>query len=90
MCPDVGSPKSDRPKEKLGQVLKRMNVLTEKHIQEALMIQLHSGGRIGEILVRLNYVSQEEVEIALTFQAGAVLLKEEEIFPGDPDFPTIS
>ena len=54
----------------LGQLLKEMELVTEGHIQEALIVQRKKGGVIGEILVELGYVSKEEILLALAAQMG--------------------
>jgi type IV pilus assembly protein PilB len=67
----------------LGQLLKEMELVTEGHIQEALIVQRKKGGVIGEILVELGYVSKEEILLALAAQMGmeVVDLDEMEIPP---------
>jgi len=74
-------------KERLGQILKRMNLVTEKEILEALTLQRNAGGKIGEILIRMGCVSHDEVDIALSLQVGGIVLKEEPINPDDSTSP---
>src|SRR5690606_22390383 len=54
----------------LGQILKEMRVVTEGHVQDALMEQRKSGGAIGETLVRLGAITREQLAKALGIQAG--------------------
>lgn len=77
---------SDRPdpgrQEPLGQILKRMELITEAQIQEALEIQRKRGGVIGQILVGMGYVAQEEVLLALAAQQqGLEIIQEQHMMP---------
>lgn len=70
--------------EPLGQILKRMELVTEAQVQEALEIQRKRGGVIGQILVEMGYVAQEEVLLALAAQTGMELLEEDHLMPEAP------
>ena len=74
------------PQKQVGQVLKEMELVTERQIQEALVVQHAEGGLIGEILVKLGYVAKEEILLALAAQYGIeiVELAEIEMDPDDP------
>jgi type II secretory ATPase GspE/PulE/Tfp pilus assembly ATPase PilB-like protein len=65
--------------EPLGQILKRLGVVIEGQIQQALEHQKKNGGLIGEILVELGFVSREEVLLALSVQMGATRIDPKEI-----------
>jgi type II secretory ATPase GspE/PulE/Tfp pilus assembly ATPase PilB-like protein len=75
-------PREPTPQEPLGQILKRMELVTEAQIQEALKIQKERGGVIGEILVALGYVSREEVLMALAVQMRMEVVDLAEMPPG--------
>ena len=80
--------RADQPRpgrqEPLGQILKRMELVTEEQISQALEIQKKQGGVIGQILVALGLVAQEEVLLALAAQTGTEIVDEEELPPGVP------
>ena len=54
----------------LGQVLKRMGLLSEADIQEALSIQREKADLIGAILAEMGLVQQDNILGALGVQAG--------------------
>ncbi|MGE3174522.1 MAG: GspE/PulE family protein [Planctomycetota bacterium] len=54
----------------LGQILKDQGAVHEGMIQEALMQQRDSGGRIGEILMELGHIGRGDLARALAEQAG--------------------
>ncbi len=54
----------------IGQILKDLGIVHEGMIQEALMQQRESGGRLGEILLELGHVQPADVARALAEQAG--------------------
>ncbi|MCK6439717.1 MAG: Flp pilus assembly complex ATPase component TadA, partial [Planctomycetes bacterium] len=56
------------PAQKLGQILKGMDLVSEGDIQEALAIQRKKGGLIGKILTDLKVVSDGDVMFALATQ----------------------
>lgn len=58
----------------IGQILKEMELVTERQIQEALAIQVEKGGVIGQTLVRLGYIANEELLLALAAQMGMEVL----------------
>lgn len=74
-------PSSSGRQELLGQILKRMELVTEENIQQALEIQREKGGVIGGILVGLGFASPEEVKLALSVQMGAVIVSLQEMNP---------
>ena len=56
---------------KIGVILVKNNIITEKQLQEALKIQKQNPEkRIGEILVELKYLTDEELLNALSMQFG--------------------
>ncbi|MBI4712952.1 MAG: Flp pilus assembly complex ATPase component TadA, partial [Planctomycetes bacterium] len=66
-------------RKQLGQILKEMEVVTERHIQEAINIQKQKGGAIGKILVQLGYASEEEILLALGAQVGMEVVALEDL-----------
>jgi type IV pilus assembly protein PilB len=54
----------------LGEILKEMELITDKEIKEALAIQKKQGGSIGKILVEKGYITEEELLLALSIQTG--------------------
>ncbi len=60
-----------RNKTKLGQILVKNGIITEKQLKEALKIQeKNPDKRIGEILIELKYIGEEELLNALSLQFG--------------------
>jgi type IV pilus assembly protein PilB len=59
-----------RPRELLGQVLKRLGKLKESDVQEALALQRRQGGLLGQHLVALGKVTPADLARALAEQAG--------------------
>lgn len=55
---------------KLGEILIRQGLVTEKQLQEAIDVQKKEKGRIGEILVKLGMISEENMAAALGTQLG--------------------
>ncbi len=55
---------------KLGEILIRQGLVTEKQLQEAIAAQKKEKGRIGEILVKLGMITEEHMAEALGTQMG--------------------
>jgi len=56
--------------EKLGEILRRNDVLTEEQLRMALDLQRREGGLLGEVLLKLGYVNERDIVQALTVQSG--------------------
>ena len=56
----------------LGQVLKDLELVTERQIQKALSVQRAAGGKIGELLVTMGYISREELTFGLAVHRGEI------------------
>jgi type IV pilus assembly protein PilB len=54
----------------LGQMLVKANLITPQQLDQALVQQKTSGGRIGSNLAKLGYISEEEVASFLSRQYG--------------------
>jgi type IV pilus assembly protein PilB len=72
-----------KQRKQLGQILKEMETVTEKDIQEALAIQKQKGDAIGRILIQMGKATEEEILLALGAQMGmdVVTLDELELKP---------
>lgn len=55
---------------KLGEILIRQGLITEKQLQEVIDVQKKEKGRIGEILIKLGTISEENMAEALGTQLG--------------------
>src|SRR4030095_14227589 len=55
---------------KLGEMLIKANLLTQKKLQEALEYQKANGGKLGFNLVKLGFVKEEEITRVLSQQHG--------------------
>ena len=55
---------------KLGEILIRQGLITEKQLQEAIAAQKKEKGRIGEVLVKLGLITEEHIAEALGTQMG--------------------
>lgn len=55
---------------KLGEILIQRGLITEKQLQDAIVLQKKEKGRIGEILVKLGMISEENMAEALGTQLG--------------------
>ncbi|MCP4649323.1 MAG: Flp pilus assembly complex ATPase component [PVC group bacterium] len=53
---------------KLGDILKKQNLLTELDLQRALAEQKRKGGKLGEILVEMGIVTDKDIAVALAKQ----------------------
>ncbi len=65
----------------IGAILKEMELITDKEINEALEIQKRQGGALGRILVEKGYVTEEELLLALSIQTGLEIINFEETPP---------
>jgi len=54
----------------LGDLLIERGIITQEHLEKALVFQQEKGGLIGEILVALGYAKEEDIAQALTAQYG--------------------
>jgi len=71
-----------RPYLKLGEILLKEGIITQKQLDEVIKVQAKEGGRFGEILLKLGFATEEDVVVALGKQLnlpyvsmGAGLLK---------------
>lgn len=55
---------------KLGEILIRQGLITEKQLQEAIVVQKKEKGRVGEILVKLGMITEEHMAEAMGTQMG--------------------
>jgi len=67
---------------KLGEILLREGIITQKQLDEVIKSQAKEGGRFGEILLKLGFATEEDIVVALGKQLnlpyvsmGAGLLK---------------
>ncbi len=56
--------------QRLGDLLVREKVITEKQLQEALRVQKQNGSRLGSVLVSLGFLTDEDVTNFLSRQYG--------------------
>lgn len=56
--------------ERLGDMLIRAGLITQKQLQEALQLQKTNGGKLGYNLVKLGYVKEEDITSLLSEQYG--------------------
>ena len=59
-----------RTEERIGEILLRQKVITQKQLQQALDLQKKEGGLLGEILIKLELVSEKEIAQAIISQYG--------------------
>ena len=52
-------------KAKLGEILLKHTSLTEKQLEDALLIQREKGGKLGDVLIDKGYLSPEQIQKAL-------------------------
>ncbi|MFH2138295.1 MAG: ATPase, T2SS/T4P/T4SS family [Candidatus Omnitrophota bacterium] len=57
---------------KLGDILKKHNLLTDQQLAEALDVQKKKGGKFGQILIKLNFVTERDIATALSKQLGVL------------------
>ncbi|MFN7181541.1 MAG: GspE/PulE family protein, partial [Planctomycetota bacterium] len=62
----------------IGEILKEMELITDREIKEALEIQKKQGGALGRILVEKGYITEEELLLALSIQTGLEIINLEE------------
>jgi uncharacterized protein involved in exopolysaccharide biosynthesis/Mrp family chromosome partitioning ATPase len=55
-------------RRKIGDILKRDQLVTEQQVEQALRIAQESNRRLGEVLVELGYVDQASLDSALSLQ----------------------
>ncbi len=55
-------------KDKIGEILIRKGLISEKNLKEALEIQKKEGGRLGEILIKKGIIKEEDLARALSEQ----------------------
>ncbi|MBI2645996.1 MAG: type II secretion system ATPase GspE [Deltaproteobacteria bacterium] len=73
-------------KAKLGEILLKHTSLTEKQLEDALLIQREKGGKLGDILIDKGYLSPEQIQKALSVQLGLPFYQE---IPGDDIDPIL-
>ena len=56
------------PKQKLGEILIKRNVITQEQLDQALELQKKENRYIGEILVKLGFLEERDVVVALVLQ----------------------
>ena len=64
---------------KLGQILKKKNLVTDQQIKEGLDRQRKSGEQLGSILVKMGFISEEDLLTALSGQLGLPYVKLKEL-----------
>jgi type IV pilus assembly protein PilB len=71
--------------KRLGQILLKEGIISEKDLNKALDIQTKKGGFLGEILIELGIITPRDIERVLFLQYGTgfpfILLPEERIIP---------
>lgn len=50
---------------KIGDMLIRLNYITEENLKDALSIQKHTGEKIGEILINNGFITEDDLLQAL-------------------------
>jgi type IV pilus assembly protein PilB len=70
-------------RKKIGECLIQAGLITEEHLQIALVEHRRTGERIGAALTRLNFASEKQVTKALAFQLGFPYASVAEV-PPDP------
>lgn len=56
------------PKIKLGLLLIKNNLITEKELDQALEIQKTTGQKLGEILINKNFITEDDLKEFLKLQ----------------------
>jgi len=59
-----------RPYLKLGEILIKEGIITQKQLDEVIKAQTKEGGRFGEVLLKLGFVTEEDIVVALGKQLG--------------------
>ena len=49
---------------RLGEILIKQGLITEKQLQEAITAQRTQKGRIGEVLIKLGTIKEEDLAVA--------------------------
>ncbi len=62
----------------IGEILKDMELITDKEIKEALELQKKQGGALGRLLIEKGYITEEELLLALSIQTGIEIINLEE------------
>ncbi len=62
------------PKLRLGEILLKHTSLSEKQLEDALVVQREKGGKLGDILIERGYLTPEEIQKALSVQLGLPFL----------------
>src|SRR5204863_8194922 len=65
----MGSHASER--QKLGEILEQLELITGRQLQSALETQTSSGLKLGDLLVAQGVLAMEERDFALAVQGGA-------------------
>src|SRR3989338_6338987 len=73
-------------KAKLGEILLKHTSLTQKQLEDALLIKREKGGKLGDILIDKGYLSPEQIQKALSVQLGLPFYQE---IPGDDIDPIL-
>ncbi|MFH2145808.1 MAG: ATPase, T2SS/T4P/T4SS family [Candidatus Omnitrophota bacterium] len=55
---------------KIGEILKKQQLITDEQIEKALLEQQKKGGRLGDVFVRLGFVTEDDIANALSKQLG--------------------
>src|SRR3989338_8609775 len=55
---------------KLGEILVKQGLITQKQLEEAIEVQRKDKGRIGETLIKLRMITEENMIAALGTQVG--------------------
>lgn len=64
------------PKLRLGEILLKHTSLSEKQLEDALVVQREKGGKLGDILIERGYLTPEEIQKALSVQLGLPFLSD--------------
>ena len=63
-------------KPKLGEILLKHTSLTEKQLEDSLILQREKGTKLGDILIERGYLTPEEIQKALSIQLGLPFYQE--------------
>jgi len=72
---------TQKPKKRLGELLKDKGIITEAHIRYALQVQKITGDRMGEIFEKLGFVTDNDTVMALSDQSGVAYIDVDEVLP---------
>jgi type IV pilus assembly protein PilB len=59
-----------KTEEKLGEILLKQGVISQKQLDQVLELQRNGSGLFGEILIELGYVSEQRIAEAIVSQYG--------------------